>query len=356
MKKFNILFLSTLLIFAACQDGYIDDINPVDAGNDENAPAITIGYPSSAVVLIPFTDESTDIDFEFEVRDDIEITSIAIALNGQPLESYQGFLDFRRVKTSFKSENLALGNYKFEVNATDASGKTTTKVHEFEISNIYAAKYPGEIFYMPFEGNVYMDLLGEITAAKIGSPSFGAGKAGRAYAGATDSYLTVPTAGLVGSEFSGSFWYKINASTTHAGLVTVSPPDPSNNKRSSGFRLFREPGASGNQRIKLNVGNGTADVWFDGGTAADISATADWVHIAFTIAPDRCALYINGKVVKDGSFTGVSWADCDAISIASGAPNFTGWNHKSDLSLIDELRFFDKALTAEEVNTIFEDN
>lgn len=356
MNKFNILLLGALFTYTACQDGYIDDINPIDPGTDENAPAVTIGYPSSAVVLIPFTDESTNIDFEFEVRDDIEISSIAIALNGQPLETYADFLDFRRVKASFTSENLALGDYEFEVKATDIAGKTTAKVHKFEISNVYAAKYPGEIFYMPFEGNVYLDLLGNISATRVGNPGFAAGKSGRAYAGATDSYLTVPTEGLVGNEFSASFWYKINNTPQNGGILTVSPPDASNNKRSSGFRLFREPGEPGHQRIKLNVGTGTSDSWFDGGAAADISSSADWVHIAFTIAPGRCAVYIDGEVVKEGEFASISWADCESLSIGSGAPNFTEWNHKSDLSLIDDLRFFNKALTTEEVSNIFEDN
>src|SRR5690606_18345873 len=152
-----------------------------------------------------------------------------------------------------------------------------------------------EIFYMPFEGDVYMDLLENINATKVGSPGFAAGKSGRAYAGATNGYLTVPAADLINDEFSASFWYKVNAVPDRAGILTMSPPDPTNNNRTSGFRLFREAAGS-KQRIKLKVGNGTADTWFDGGAAADIDAGSDWVHIAFTIAGDRCAVYINGNV------------------------------------------------------------
>jgi hypothetical protein len=37
----------------------------------------------------------------------------------------------------------------------------------------------------------------------------------------------------------------------------------------------------------------------------------------------------------------------------SGAPRFTEWNHKSDLSLMDELRIFSKSLTQTEVQAIY---
>ncbi len=356
MKTINKLLI-LLFVAASCKDGYIDDIQPVQPGPDEKAPEVTIGYPTNETVLIPFTDESTTINFEFEVEDDIEITTISIALNGTTLETYSDFKDYRRVATTHLSETLPIGDYTFDVTATDASGKSTTKSFAFEISNIYQAKYDGELFYMPFEGDLYLDLLGNITATKVGSPGFTAGKSGRAYAGAGDSYLTLPTTGLINDEFSASLWYKVNATPNRAGILTISPPGPTNNNRTSGFRFFRE-GSATNQTFKLNVGNGAADVWVDGGAAASINPanTTGWIHLAFTISPTRAAVYINGELVKESALTGLSWADCDGLTIGSGAPNFTEWNHLSDLSLIDELRIFDKALTQEEVQAIFEDN
>jgi hypothetical protein len=39
----------------------------------------------------------------------------------------------------------------------------------------------------------------------------------------------------------------------------------------------------------------------------------------------------------------------------SGAPRFTEWSHFSDLSLMDELRIFSKALTQDEIKTIIDD-
>ncbi|MFA5329893.1 MAG: LamG domain-containing protein [Prolixibacteraceae bacterium] len=223
----------------------------------------------------------------------------------------------------------------------------------------YVPKYNGEIFYMPFDGSA-KDRVSGTSATTVGSPTYVAGKIGEAYAGATDSYLTYPTAGLQGSEFSAVFWMKINAVPDRAGILVVGPEDTANagypdvqNNRTSGFRFFREAGAAGAQRFKLNAGNGTADTWVDGGTGADVDPSVDiWHHLAFTISGSECNVYIDGELVKNSAFTGIDWTGCDVMSIMSGAPRFNEWNHLSDLGMMDELRIFNKALTKTEIETI----
>jgi len=210
-------------------------------------------------------------------------------------------------------------------------------------------------FFLPFNGS-YTDAMSGEDVTEVGSPGFVTGKEGQAYEGATDAYLTFPTDNLTTDEFSAAFWYKVNAEPDRAGILVMGPPDPDNpdamNNRTNGFRFFRE-NANGKQRFKLNVGNGTADTWFDGGDAADIDPTVDdWVHLAFTISNTEAVVYINGEVVKQGVFDGVDWTGCDVLSIMSGAPRFTGWNHKSDSSIMDELRLYNKALTQSEIQAM----
>lgn len=234
-----------------------------------------------------------------------------------------------------------------------------TTLSQNEITSMIAQS--SQMFHMSFNGS-YFDSVSEMEAAVIGNPDFaGEAYAGtNAYAGATDSYLTFPTAGMLGDQFSAAFWYKINATPDRAGVLVIGPPDTENsdfpntqNKRSSGFRFFREGGAT-NQIFKLNVGNGTGDNWFDGGAAATIDPTANngWVHLAFTISSTECVVYINGDVVKQGPFGGVDWTGCDVLSIMSGAPRFTEWGHRSDLSYMDELRLFNKALSQAEIQSL----
>lgn len=221
--------------------------------------------------------------------------------------------------------------------------------------SVYAPK-EGETLYMPFNGN-YKDLVSNTAATVVGTPGFaGEGKAGDSYAGAADSYLTFPAAGLQSDAFTASFWLNINAVPDRAGILVMGPPDPNlpatPNNRTSGFRFFRED-VGGMQRFKLNVGDGTADTWIDGGTDADVDPTIDeWVHFAFTISPTEAVVYINGEVAKQGAFTGISWEGVDILSIMSGAPRFTEWGHLSDQSFMDELRLFNIALTQAEIQAI----
>lgn len=206
----------------------------------------------------------------------------------------------------------------------------------------YVPLNAAEKVYIPFEGS-YKDLIGNKTITKIGAPDFSDGKTGKAYTGAAASYLTVPLAGLTGTEFSATFWYKVNSTPDRSGIINASA---TGENRNLGFRLFRE-GSATKQRIKLNVGTGTGETWNDG-AELDVPASG-WVHIGMTISASTCVIYFNGEVAGQTANTGLDWTGLDAITIGSGAPNFTYWGHDADLSQYDELRFFNKALTQDEV-------
>lgn len=352
--KHILVGVSAVIFTAACNEG-IDPISRVEPGPDESAPAVVITYPIEGT-LVRVKEDVAPIDIQFEVTDDIEIKSISLSLDGSEITTLSSFKDYRRALESYQYESLTNGVHTLTITATDLSGKSTSESVAFEKVAPYQTRYDGEMFYMPFDGD-YLELVSITNATKVGSPAFSdESKSGKSYAGATDSYLTLPTEGLLGNEFSAAFWYNLNASPDRSGILTIGPPDEAKpnapNNRNSGFRFFRE-GDAISQTFKLNVGHGTGDNWFDGGAAASlVPATAGWVHMAFTISDTECVVYFNGQVVSQGSFSGVDWTGCDILSIASGAPRFTEWGHKSDQSLIDELRLFDKALTPTEIEAI----
>lgn len=342
--------LSLLVIVGACNEG-IDPITKVAPGADETAPVVSVTYPAEGTE-IKVAEVLTSINIKFEVTDDIEIKNIVVKMDGADVASFTEFLDYRRAVKDILYEGLATGEHVLTIVATDIENKVTTQNINFEKTPPYTPIFDGEIFYMPFDG-IYTELITISPATQVGSPAFaGEGKkGGNAYKGATGAYLSYPTAGLVGTEFSASFWMKVNATPDRAGVLVAGPPGI--NTRTQGFRFFRE-NAGGKQRFKLNVGNGTTDFWFDGGANADVVPnTGEWVHLAFSISATNAAVYINGQVASQGPLTGgVNWAGCDVFSIMSGDPRFTEWGHNSDLSYMDELRFFNKALTQSDVLAI----
>ncbi len=173
--------------------------------------------------------------------------------------------------------NFAYWDHKADNSYYDEMRIFNKALTSTEIQNIiqydspYVAKYSGEVFYMPFEGN-FKELNSNTAAAKVGSPTFADGKKGKAYAGAAGSYLTFPTTNLVKtSEVSAVFWMKVNANPDRAGILTIGPEDKTNagypavqNLRTNGFRFFRE-GSATSQQFKVNVGTGTGESWNDGG-------------------------------------------------------------------------------------------
>lgn len=358
MKTSKIFILAVLAILFSCKDGYIDAISKVEPGPDKGAPVVTTTYPVEGTE-IKVAELKTSINIKFDVTDDIEIKNVVVKMDGATIGQYSEFIDYRHLIKELPYNGLATGIHTLSIVATDTENKVTTMDVHFEKKPPYVPLFNGEVFFMPFDG-IYTELISITNPTVVGTPGFaGEGKkGGNAYAGATDAYLTFPTTGLVSSSFSASFWMKVNDSPDRAGVLVIGPPDPASpnspNNRNSGFRFFRE-NAGGKQRFKLNVGSGSSDSWFDGGAAADVVPnTGDWVHFAFSISPTGCAVYINGQVASQGAFSGVDWTGCDILSIMSGAPRFTGWDHKSDLSYMDELRFFNKALTQQEVLTIIQ--
>ncbi len=348
VMKYFMMILAVAFLTFGCNEG-IDPITPVPPGDDLTAPVITITSPTEGYA-IEVDSLVASVRIQLEVTDDIELQSVSVLMDGQEIKNMSTFMDYRRALMEFRHTSVATGNHVLSVKATDIGGKQTTKTVNFQKKPPYVTVYPNEIFYMPFNG----DFVEKITfkeAAKVGNPGFtdASLKGAKAYAGATDSYLTFPVAGLKGAEFSAAFWYKVNASPDRSGILNASP---SGEDRTKGFRLFRE--ASGtSQRIKLNVGTGTGETWNDGGL---ITAPAtNWVHIAMTISPSQCAVYING-IAYEVATTGIDWTGCDVLGIASGAPNFIYWGHGFDRSQYDELRMFNKALTYAEVQTIMQND
>ena len=214
----------------------------------------------------------------------------------------------------------------------------------------------GQVAYWSFNFS-YEEHLSGTMATEVGDPGFAnTSKYGpNAFQSASDSYLTFPADALTNDEFSATFWYNVNATPNRAGILVMGPPDdtPPANNRTGGFRFFREA-AGGNQRFKLNVGNGTADTWVDGGSDADVAPNSGWVHMAFTISDTAAKVYINGELAKESDFSGVDWTGVDILSIGSGAPRFVQWGHLSDQSYIDELRIFDVALPQSEIQKMIE--
>ncbi|MCM4157209.1 LamG-like jellyroll fold domain-containing protein [Gramella sp. AN32] len=250
-------------------------------------------------------------------------------------------------------ETFSYWGHLYDSSAIDELRFFDAALSQEEIQNLINSS--SATLHLSFDGS-YQDDVSNREVTVVGNPDFAGDsvEGNNAYAGAADSYLTTPAEGLTSSNFSATFWYKVNADPDRAGILVIGPPDTENpdaqNKRTSGFRLFREGNAE-EQRIKLNVGTGEGDSWNDGGVI-DVTA-GEWVFVAFTISETETKIYLNGDLANTGTLSNpIDWTGADILSIMSGAPRFTGWNHLSDSSFMDDLTLYNKVLTADEVQSL----
>lgn len=213
----------------------------------------------------------------------------------------------------------------------------------------------GEMLFAQFNNEYMLNSVNGAPATKVGNPSLGDPKASEhSYMGAADSYISYPTSDLFGAtELSIAFWYKVNASPDRSGLFVVGNPSAfeinSDDSRKFGFRLFREGNAT-SQTIKLNAGIGTGESWNDGGT---LPVDNNWVFITLTISATESKIYFNGVLKNTASYSSpINFEGCSNLILGAGGPTFSYWGHKSDNSLYDEVKVFNKVLTQEEITSL----
>jgi hypothetical protein len=275
-------------------------------------------------------------------------------MDGTEIANLTSFIDYRSASIAYNYNGLLDGEHTLIATASDFTDKSATQTVNFK--KITAPPYTpldGEVLYFPLDGSP-IDLITGNEAGVVGSPTYTGGRQGDAYAGAINSYLTYPTEGIVGNEFSVAFWYKLNPEPGRGGIIAISRPYEVYNDttRFKGFRMLRENSGT-NQNIGVNFGVGDAEVWMN--PFITVEPTDEWMHIAVSISETAAVIYVNGEVVMEklDLTAPINWTDCSSISIASGEPNFTYWDHLYDLSLYDEMHFFNRAITAEEVQGFY---
>lgn len=346
--KNSIILAVFAFIVLSCNDG-IDPITQVDPGTDQASPVVQIIEPADGTQINELAIESS-INVEFKVEDDIEIKDIIVEWDGTQIASYDSFTDYRIFGDSFTEDGISFGDHVLTVKATDLTGNVTTA--SVNISKPpYTPLFANEVFYMPFDGN-FTEFVSITNPTEVGTPGFnGEGFIGsNSYEATTDSYLTFPMGDMLGTSFTGMFWYKVNSTPDRAGILTLGDPTTTPDNRGRGFRLFREGGSS-SQGIKLNVGAGDgAESW---NTAATIPVNNEWVNVAFTVTPTETIIYLNGAPASTATMAGpIDWTNCSDLVIGAGGPAFSYWGHLSDDSAMDELRFFNAALTQDEIQNI----
>ncbi len=240
---------------------------------------------------------------------------------------------------------------------------------------------PDPLYHLACDGDLFLDgtLKGEMKTYTGQSPMFVDGKSGKAYQNSEGEalILTPDAASMDKLKELGSYsifmWIKFDGTNKSAASlfalgnrsVEVGLVDlflESADKNNPGRFFFKG-------YMKSTGAAGTPDAWFDAGDDAKIANMAGvWAHVGVTYNAENSTitLYHNGgevcnRVLGGGSFGALKF---DAISgICMGAfPSMvglgtgSGWPSEASFytGAMDEIYFYDKALTPGQVSGLYE--
>ncbi|QCK14904.1 LamG domain-containing protein [Mangrovivirga cuniculi] len=375
MKPLKFIYIAIFSIVFSCDDGYIDDISRVDPGPDEENPTVNIIRPGEGLV-IRVLEETTSITIEFEISDDIRLNDATVSVDGSVIATYgsEDFIDYRNFNDVITHDGIDNGEHTVSVTATDESGKSTTSTVNFSKAEPYQPM-DGEVLYIPFDGEV-LDLI-TLNSGEGSNISFADGVAGQALSlnVARQAYAIFEASdNVIGVEnFTLSFWVRpefVDSDNSGGidgvlGLVNFS-----NIERFWGnFDFFVENGSNPDAtRIRLHITHNSADeTWI-----TDVNDLAgffgEWSHqvVTYDASTSIFNYYVDGVLTTTATS---SWGG--PLNFENAGPMvFGAVQFQTDPSLtsatgnqpwasyltgeLDEVRFFNRAFTQEEVTTLYE--
>ena len=192
-------------------------------------------------------------------------------------------------------------------------------------------------------GDVAMDLSGNGHDGKIDKPEWVDGKIGGAlkFGGAgSGTWVTVEsTDALNVNECTFMAW--INAETWDGTRQIVGKSVHGGCTGRGQYGLFSE---SGTFKLRFETEGGRTDL------NADLPATNEWLHVAFTNDGDMAKLYVNAEVVSEGDVPGVLKSVDDPLRIAQDCDR----ENNVFAGMIDEVRLWNRALSGDDIAVLMD--
>lgn len=166
-----------------------------------------------------------------------------------------------------------------------------------------------------------------------GAIATGAGKVGQAFSlDGVNDYVTVANHSSLNGFSSATIdaWIRLNATSGRQAIVSKTPAGE--------YYLLINNG-----KLSFENNNVSSDVF----TGTTMLSAAVWYHVAVTYDGSNTRLYVNG--VEDGIQAGI-WAAANSQSLSIGQ---RGDNADFFNGLIDEVEIFDRALSAAEIQSLY---
>jgi hypothetical protein len=241
--------------------------------------------------------------------------------------------------------NATLHDGNYSVVVSNDFGGVETNASEFLVINQNAINQ-GLTAWYPFDGNA-SDMSGNgnhgtINGATLGADRHGVGSKAYNFDGVDDwiDFNTVSFGGTLErqNDYSISLWLKL-AYRNGSGRVF-------NNYSNSNPCFIIQSGGSGSHNFFVRDTSGIYEVIGFGGKADAMN----WEHLAIQKNGNIFSNFLNSEFVESKTFNGSNYINSETFKLAKSPAG--GGNIFVDCS-IDDLRIYDRALSAEEVQALY---
>lgn len=152
------------------------------------------------------------------------------------------------------------------------------------------------------------------------------------------------------AEYSISAWIKTDDPTKSGGIVMR------DGNNGTGVRIFQTGVDGGREALKFIVFDGSNGV-LAVAEAPVGSITTAWHHAAFTLSTSEARIYLDGQLAGSATYTGTPrLTGGEPIGIGRRNSSYAlGSYFEEFLGLIDQVRFYTRPLTAQEVDSLYQE-
>ena len=298
---------------------------------DTQYPTATLTSPSNGATV------SGTVSVSATATDNVAVVGVQFLLNGNPLGAEDTTAPYA---LSWNTATVANGVYSLSARARDAAGNSTTSASiDVTVNNVAISGLVSAYDFNAGAGASAVDATGNGFNAQISGATWTTdGRFGNALAfNGLNSVLTVSDANALDltNGMTLEAWVKPAALNDWKTVLLKERPG------GLAYALYASDGASRPPAGYINRSG--ADVSAIGTSTLPLNA---WTHLAVTYDASALRLYVNGTQVATRSQTGNITTSTGALRIGGNSV----WGEYFN-GVIDEVRIYNRALTATEIQT-----
>ena len=299
---------------------------------DTTDPSVSVSSPADAATV------SGSVALAATASDNVGVVGVQFNVDGNNVGAEDTTTPYT---ANWDSTTVAAGQHQITAVARDAAGNTTTSAAVTVTVSAPPPTPSGLVAAYGFDegvGSSVADASGSGNGGTISGASWTTGRFGGALSfNGTNNWVTVPDANSLDlTRFTISAWVKL--ASTQSGWRTVALKEKTNGLA---YALYANGVSPSAPAVWIDAGSEVGT-----GTGASALPAGVWSYVTGTYDGSALRLYVDGVLKATRNTTGTIAATTGPLRIGGNAV-WTEWFNGA----LDEIRIYNRALSAAEINT-----